>query len=291
METNLLEKPAYEFDGKFYCDMAWNRLNAKYKKELVPNMVYTSSNPIISLDVMDAVKCHEYDSLLGPQLFERQGVYETLLETYLSTASASLSTIGTLKQGLISPDTMYALVLVNHATSFSNLDPSEVGMPGVIKILLQVKVQMILNARHRVWCQMLKVSRESNIPVPFSTYINFAEKWEILIGDEHLLSSMSNTNKPIHPVLEVDFISNRSRIYSKIDQVLYELRLQERCYDDQSIRDALQGMDISDSQYDFQKGLDSPLDNTLDDTDSSISSDDLNPDSNEGFDLPESDFN
>lgn len=227
MKSPALETEcAFLYEGNIYSQKGWDDFTDG-DIGIEPDDIYNLTNPIRTVGVGDAAKCHIYDSMIGPQLFSDSKAYDTILNVYLTVVANDLGKALKLPDNVVTPDVMNTLVHVNHPSDFKDRGDS---VDVVINMLQMAKSQVALSEFYAEWSTVLKESRESKKGVSFETFCNIAEDFEDLAGNEAILMAISNINRPSNPVLLVDFVEARQRILRILDQVYFELDLQGKEY-------------------------------------------------------------
>lgn len=232
----------YEHSGQYFSQAGWD--NYCLDKGLIEaDKIYTTTDPIRSTNIEDVIKCSITDAVIGSQYFSESSAYDQLLEVYLTVISTDFAKDIRLAAGLVSPDTMYTMMLINHPEDGS---PKCDNFDIMANILTTAKVQLALSEYYRSWSDAIT----SEKPIDFMEFCKFAESWEDLTGDEGLLDCLANKHRPKNPALLVDFVDSRTRIFRMIDQLNYEFEIQGKSYSPEdvgeSFEDLLSNKDLQD---------------------------------------------
>lgn len=205
----------YKYRDKYYCERGWQTYLID-NGPTEPDQVYDVDNPIQSIDIDDAVQCEIIGSLIGAQRLSEPSAYDKLLDIYLTVMSSYLTKGGTKKSNLVEIDTMNTLIQINHPVDHERKGDSRAV---ISNLLVMVKVQLELARIYSNWSSALKAEK----PVSFTDFCKYAEVWEDATGDDAVLDSLKNRNRPLNPALLVDFVDYKGRIIRLIDQFNYEL--------------------------------------------------------------------
>lgn len=216
----------YEYKGQYYSQRGWNTF-IEENGIVEPDNIFDTTNPVMSKNIDDAVKCAIQGNIIAAQHFSVAEEYDKLVNIYLTVLASDFAKSIKLAKGFSTPDMMYTLMRINHPVG-----PSAKGDNFQImsNILTMAKVQLELARIYGEWSAAVKKGN-----LTFTEFCEYAEQWEDATAHETVLTCMTNAYRPKNAALLIDFVDSRSRIFRLVDQMNYEMEVQGATYNPEDI--------------------------------------------------------